>query len=89
MSDVIQYMSGHWLKRTFKDEQEFHMANILSTTRPYKSVCFETYSADPYSDDYSNFFLEEAREAQRLEAEHALNVQQLIDGGGPFDGGYF
>ena len=70
MSNVIQYMNGRWLKRTFKDEEELAIAVILSTTSPYESVDFETYSADPYSDDYSNFYLEEAREARRIEAEN-------------------
>ena len=85
MSNVIQYMNGYWLKRTFKDEEELNIVGILSTTRPYKEVYFQTYSADPYSDDYSNLDLEEAREAQREEAENALYIQQLIDGGVAFD----
>jgi len=88
MSNVIQYMNGYWLKRTFKDEEELAIAVILSTTSPYERVDFETYSADPYSDDYSNFYLEEAREARRIEAENELYVQKIIDDGIAFDGGY-
>lgn len=88
MSNVIQYMNGRWLKRTFKDEEELAIAGILSTTSPHESVDFETYSADPYSDDYSNFYLEEAREARRIEAENELYVQKTIDDGIAFDGGY-
>lgn len=88
MSNVIQYMNGRWLKRTFKDEEELAIAGILSTTSPHESVDFETYSADPYSDDYSNFYLEETREARRIEAENELYVQKIIDDGITFDGGY-
>ena len=88
MSNVIQYMNGRWLKRTFKDELEYGIAAILSTASPYERVHFETYSADPYSDDYSNFYLEEAREARRIELENALYVQKIIDDGIAFDGGY-
>lgn len=85
MSNVIQYMNGRWLKRTFKDEEELGIAVLLSTTSPYEKVEFETYSADPYSDDYSNFYLEEAREAREQaeyeEYESAMFLHELAEGG--------
>ena len=86
---MIQYHKNYgWLKRAFENEEELTMASLLLTTGE-EEFQFRTYSADPYSDDYSNLDLEKAREA-REEAEYeeyefAMFLQELAEGGSSLD----
>jgi len=82
---MIQYHKDYgWLKRAFENEEELLTLSFIMT-RP-EEFRFQTYTADPYSDDYSNLDLEQAREARQAaeyeELEAALYVQELLDGGG-------
>lgn len=85
MIGMIQYHKDFgWLKRAFEDEEELITASILLTTGA-EEFQFRTYSADPYSDDYSNLDLEEARKvreaAEYEEREFGMFLQELADGG--------
>ena len=84
---VIQYHKDFgWVKRIFDDEEELYDVLFLDL---FGEESFHTYSADPYSDDYSNLFLEKAREAREAaeyeEREFGMFLQEAAEGGSIFN----
>ncbi len=61
------------------------LEDIITRKDSFDGLVISTYSADPYSDDYSNLDLEEARKvreaAEYEEREFGMFFQELADGG--------
>lgn len=64
---------------------ERSLSNMIEGKDPNDGLVISTYSADPYSDDYSNLDLEEARKAREkaeYEArEFGMFLQEMAEGG--------